>query len=427
MDLKGILDFFILSFITSFCAFSPLIVPLTVFILSWFWSSKFILSVSLVYCYWLYFDRRTDSHGGRWSDWLRRCSIWTHWTQYFPLTLIKSTDLDPNRNYIFGYHPHGVAAIGALGNFGTDATHFSSLFPGIRPHLMLLKMQFFNPFTRDLLLGLGACCVSRNSCEYLLSGKCGQGNALVIIIGGRREVWLTRNNTMILYLKSRKGFIQLALKYGASIVPVISFGENELYERRTFFGLIPNGIPWGLLFMGYIPFRRQVVTVVGKPIHVVQTDNPTPSDIEQLHQDYLQAVEQLFVENKDKYKLGHLNQYPIKDAAKLWVRTTSNGDIIVSILNIIALFKSSDWYFRQTVIRVCSFSNFIHFGCFLYHHYFVQPHHIAFVILYCGAISITLLSGLGWGLNWDRILKRKTQQFDQLQLTTEPSDPLNTT
>ncbi|CAM4929459.1 unnamed protein product [Rotaria socialis] len=401
MDLKGILDFFILSFITSFCAFSPLIVPLTVFILSWFWSSKFILSVSLVYCYWLYFDRRTDSHGGRWSDWLRRCSIWTHWTQYFPLTLIKSTDLDPNRNYIFGYHPHGVAAIGALGNFGTDATHFSSLFPGIRPHLMLLKMQFFNPFTRDLLLGLGACCVSRNSCEYLLSGKCGQGNALVIIIGGRREVWLTRNNTMILYLKSRKGFIQLALKYGASIVPVISFGENELYERRTFFGLIPNGIPWGLLFMGYIPFRRQVVTVVFiylfVPVGTVKVFG------------------------------GNISDKSTRDAAKLWVLTTSNGDIIVSILNIIALFKSSDWYFRQAVIRVCSFSNFIHFGCFLYHHYFVQPHHIAFVILYWGAISITLLSGLGWGLNWDRILKRKTQQFDQLQLTTEPSDPLNTT
>ncbi len=47
-----------------------------------------------------------------------------------------------------------------------------------------------------------------------MSGKCGQGNALVIIIGGQREVRLTRNDTMILYLKRRKGFIQLALKYG---------------------------------------------------------------------------------------------------------------------------------------------------------------------------------------------------------------------
>ncbi|CAF1241417.1 unnamed protein product [Rotaria sp. Silwood1] len=285
MDFKGMLQFFVLSSTVSFCAFSPIIVPLVVVILSWFWSATTIISLWLVYCCWLYIDRHTNSHGGRWCNWLRQCSIWTHWVQYFPLTLIKSTDLDPNRNYIFGYHPHGVAAVGALGNFGTEATNFSSLFPGIRPHLMLLPIQFFNPFTRDLLLGLGACCVSRNSCEYLLSGKCSQGNALVIIIGGRRE---------------------LALKYGASIVPVISFGENELYERRTFFRLIPNGIPWGQLLMGHIPLRRRVITVVGKPIHVVQIDYPTSTDIDQLHNDYIQAVEQLFIDNKNKYGFEHV-------------------------------------------------------------------------------------------------------------------------
>ncbi len=109
----------------------------------------------MFYCCWLFIDRHTDSQGGRWSDWFRRCSIWTQWVQYFPLALVKTADLDSNRNYIFGYHPHGVRFLGALGNFGTDATHFSTLFPNIRPHLMLLRMQFFNPFTRDLLLGLG--------------------------------------------------------------------------------------------------------------------------------------------------------------------------------------------------------------------------------------------------------------------------------
>ena len=56
--------------------------------------------------------------------------------------------------------------------------------------------------------------MSKESCEYLLSGKVGVGNALVIMIGGVREVYLTRNNTMKLYLKSRKGFVRLALKYG---------------------------------------------------------------------------------------------------------------------------------------------------------------------------------------------------------------------
>ncbi len=149
----------IFSCITLFCAFSPLIVPLCVAFLSWYWSSRITVSVLFVYCCWLLIDRHRDFQGGRWSDCLRRCSIWTQWVKYFPLKLVKTMDLDPNLNYIFVSHPHGVGSFGALGNFGTDATHFSSLFPNIRPHLMLLRMQFFNPLTRDLLLGLGDYCI----------------------------------------------------------------------------------------------------------------------------------------------------------------------------------------------------------------------------------------------------------------------------
>jgi hypothetical protein len=155
VNFERILQFLIFSCITLFCAFSPIIVPLAVILLSWFWSSTITLTLCFVYCCWLFIDRHTGFEGGRWSDWLRQCSIWTQWVQYFPLRLIKTADLDPNINYIFGYHPHGLGSVGALGNFGTDATHFSTLFPNIRPHLMLLRMQFFNPLTRDLLLGLG--------------------------------------------------------------------------------------------------------------------------------------------------------------------------------------------------------------------------------------------------------------------------------
>lgn len=41
-------------------------------------------------------------------------------------------------------------------------------------------------------------------------------------------------------------------------------------------------------------------------MHVVQIDHPTSNDIDRLHNDYLQAVDQLFVENKDKYGLAHV-------------------------------------------------------------------------------------------------------------------------
>jgi len=72
-----------------------------------------------------------------------------------------------------------------------------------------------------------------------------------------------------------------------------------------------------------------------------------------------------------------------RDAAQLWVRTTSNGDMLVSS------FKENDLPFRQIVIRVCSISNFVHFSCFLYHHYFVLAHHIGLVIVYYSALFMT--------------------------------------
>jgi len=82
-------------------------------------------------------------------------SLWSIFANYFSLKLIKTEDLDPNRNYIFGYHPHGLATVGAGGNFLTEATQFSTLFPGIRPHLMILRFQFLVPFSREFFLKLG--------------------------------------------------------------------------------------------------------------------------------------------------------------------------------------------------------------------------------------------------------------------------------
>lgn len=109
---------------------------------------------------------------------------------------------------------------------------------------------------------------------------------------------------------------------------------------------------------------------------------------------------------------GDISAKSTRDAAQLWVRTTSNGDIIVSILNGLALFRPSDWHFRQTVIRVCSLSNLVHFGCFLCHHYFVQRHPLGLAIMYWFAIALILLSGLGWGLNWSKILQRNVKKDD---------------
>lgn len=121
----------------------------------YFLSLPTALLISLIYGTWMYIDRYTDVRGGRWSNYLRRLSMWTIVSNYFPVKLIKTVDLDPNRNYIFGYHPHGLVTVGAIINFLTEATNFSILFPGIRPHLMILRIGFLIPFTREFILNLG--------------------------------------------------------------------------------------------------------------------------------------------------------------------------------------------------------------------------------------------------------------------------------
>uniref|UniRef100_A0A8C8DMX4 Uncharacterized protein n=1 Tax=Oryzias sinensis TaxID=183150 RepID=A0A8C8DMX4_9TELE len=63
--------------------------------------------VSLLYAGWLWLDWDTPSNGGRRSQWVRSWAVWGHFRDYFPLKLIKTVDLDPTKNYIFGFHPHG--------------------------------------------------------------------------------------------------------------------------------------------------------------------------------------------------------------------------------------------------------------------------------------------------------------------------------
>lgn len=69
--------------------------------------------------------------------------------------LIKTHNLLPNRNYIFGYHPHGIFCFGAFCNFGTEATGFSKKFPGIKPSLATLAGNFRLPVLRDYLMSGG--------------------------------------------------------------------------------------------------------------------------------------------------------------------------------------------------------------------------------------------------------------------------------
>ena len=92
----------------------------------------------ILYLSWVFLiDWKTPERGGRdlLRNFARRLAIFKYIKDYYPMTLVKTSELDPQTNYIFGYHPHGLFTEGASIGIGTDACGFGEKFPGIIPHL----------------------------------------------------------------------------------------------------------------------------------------------------------------------------------------------------------------------------------------------------------------------------------------------------
>ena len=259
------------------------------------------------------------------SNYLRSLRYWSLFASYFPARLHRSTPLPPTRKYIFGYHPHGIISHGAFAAFVTEALGFSQLFPGITNTLLTLDSNFRIPLYRDYLLLLGLASVSRSSCLNLL-GQGGQngegmGRAITIVVGGARESLDSQPHTLRLVLKRRKGFVKLAVKTGADLVPVLAFGENDLYDvvvgdhkhptLRKLQLAMKKGLGWTIpLFhargvfnydVGLMPYRRHLDIVTGRPITVIQQDKPDPAYVDQVHAAYIDELERLWHTWKDVF------------------------------------------------------------------------------------------------------------------------------
>jgi len=135
---------------------------------------------------------------------------------------VKYTKVPTGPRYIFGYHPHGVISMGAMGTFATNAIrnepwkpplpflkpffHDPSkgerLLPGIGNVFPLtLTTQFTIPFYRDYLLSLGLTSASAKNIKSLINNG---DNSVCIVVGGARESLL--NNMVSSHTKVGRGY-----------------------------------------------------------------------------------------------------------------------------------------------------------------------------------------------------------------------------
>jgi 1-acyl-sn-glycerol-3-phosphate acyltransferase len=261
------------------------------------------------------------------SPWISR------YKNYFPITAVITDECDKAlrklkdnpRPVIFGSHPHGIISIGTVINFALDRSWFEERFPYIKLNLLTLNMNVLWPLWRDWLLAYGFASVERSSCDRILSGtdkkKDGQSNGIVIVVGGAREALDAVPGKMDLTLNSRNGFFRLALRHGALLIPALSFGENDLFEQlqhpllrkfqqlwnKTFGFSTPYFFGRGVFNyrFGWLPRRIPITTVIGPPIDVKKTEEPSEKEIAELRAKYIKVLEKLYSDYREKYEIVH--------------------------------------------------------------------------------------------------------------------------
>jgi len=164
---------------------------------------------------------------GRPWDALRTHPIWALSQAYFPARLVRTTPpIDPNKKYVFGWHPHGILILSRIHVYGGV---WETLFPGVDIRVLGASPMFKAPGCREICLWMGAVDAGRRTAERVLKA----GKSVVVYPGGSREIFDTDPNSSETrcHLTKRKGFVRLALKHGAELVPVFVFGEKKCYRR----------------------------------------------------------------------------------------------------------------------------------------------------------------------------------------------------
>ena len=222
---------------------------------------------------------------------------------------------DPRYPHIFACHPHGIISISSIINLVLDTNQASSRI-GIPYRFLTVSANFILPLWRDLVLACGFISASPSSAAWCLR----KGISIFIVVGGALEALDARPGSNDLTLARRKGFVRLSLQYGARLVPVYHFGENELYDQyhnppgsflRKIQIMLIRWIGFTLpLFKGrgifnyrygFLPHRVPLHTVIGKPIIMPKIINPSSEIIDYYHNLYIEALKQLHNEYSGIY------------------------------------------------------------------------------------------------------------------------------
>ena len=219
-----------------------------------------------------------------------------------------------HRKYVFGYVPHGLYPISA--GFLPFTPTFRKLLPWLKPCTLTASITFQIPVIRDFMRWCGIRVVSRPSFERALNER----GSVLIVPGGQAELVETwRMNKKInpefcLYTR-HKGFVRIALDQGASLVPILCFGEARSLrnlldmprmQRWTYRRL---GFPIPFLIAGKfgflpLPSRTGLRFIIGRPLHPPEKSikdgkkRITQQEVDEMHRRFYKEIERIWLKHR---------------------------------------------------------------------------------------------------------------------------------
>uniref|UniRef100_A0A0G4H3J2 Acyltransferase n=1 Tax=Chromera velia CCMP2878 TaxID=1169474 RepID=A0A0G4H3J2_9ALVE len=205
--------------------------------------------------------------------------------------------------------PHGVLPFANL--LSMAGINSFSFLPGTFKGAPA-TVVFSTPFLRYLFLLGPACDVSAKSLERELA----KGSFIGLVPDGIAGIFKCSHTSETVYLKNRKGLARLALKTGYALLPAYSMGNTEAFtpwfdpfglmewasrkaQASLFFYTGRFGLPLG------IPRRTRITMLVGEPVLVQKKENPSPAEIDEVHEELLKGIRECFDLHKDSLGWGH--------------------------------------------------------------------------------------------------------------------------
>jgi 2-acylglycerol O-acyltransferase 2 len=118
-------------------------------------------------------------------------------------------------------------------------------------------------------------------------------------------------------LKSRKGFIKLALQKGVPVVPLYVFGTSDHYTTSRAWFEVRHWVMKNLrvciplargLWGSACPLPVKTTIVMGEPLEFstpASGSQPTQEEIDKAHNLFMKAVVALFDEHKEEFGCAH--------------------------------------------------------------------------------------------------------------------------